>query len=63
MKINKGFTVFKTYIFLISCLGSSSILNSPSNNSGKNITRSISGTESNTVTHDMMNCLANGLHA
>lgn len=48
-----------TNIFLISNVGSDNILNNPSKISGKYTTKSIEGTSSKTVIHDIMNCFAN----
>lgn len=48
-----------SYIFFISNVGSDNILNNPSKISGKYITKSIEGTSSKTVIHEIMNCFAN----
>lgn len=49
------------YNFLISNVGSDNILNNPSKISGKYTTKSIEGTSSKTVIHEIMNCFANVL--
>lgn len=53
--------VFFSYIFLISNVGSDNILNNPSKISGRYNTKSIEGTSSNIVIHEIMNCFANVL--
>ncbi|CAD6238653.1 GSCOCG00008504001-RA-CDS, partial [Cotesia congregata] len=48
-------------IFLISGVGSSRIIKSPSKISGRIITKSMSGTASRTETQEIMNCRPKGL--